>query len=133
MLQPSDYSIKALYNEVTRKLMAKIEFQHGGKEYDQLYPRGIPTSISIETAKGEVFDSGLVEFPGGHSANETVSLSNIMRHKFIKFGQIAMDKEELGQFVVNLENIGELSNDQLINIYDCNIKFADEPIDGPVA
>lgn len=112
--------------------MTKIEFVHGGKEYDDLYPRGIPTSVSIETAKGEVFDSGLIEFPGGHCANETVSLTNIMRHKFIRLGQIALDKEELGHFVLNLENIGELTNEQLIDIYDCNIKFADEPIDGPL-
>ena len=132
MLQPCDYSINALYSEVTRKLMTKIEFLHGGKEYDDLYPRGIPTSVSIETAKGEVFDSGLIEFPGGHCANETVSLTNIMRHKFIRLGQIALDKEELGNFVLNLENIGEMTNEQLGDIYDCNIKFSDEPIDGPM-
>ncbi len=111
--------------------MTKVEFQHGGKEYDDLYPRGIPTSVSIETAKGEVFDSGLIEFPGGHCANETVSLTDIMRHKFIRLGQIALEKEDLQNFVMNLENIGELNNEQLINIYDCNIKFAVEPIDGP--
>ena len=52
MLLPNDYSYKALYNEVTRGLMAKIDFEHGGKEYDALYPKGIPTR--------EVFDSGLV-------------------------------------------------------------------------
>ena len=88
MLQPSDYSVNALFSEVTRKLMTKIEFQHGGKEYDDLYPRGIPTSVSIETAKGEVFDSGLIEFPGGHCANETISFTNIMGHKFIRLIQV---------------------------------------------
>lgn len=34
MLFPEDYGYGALYNEVTRKLMTKIEFEHGGKEYD---------------------------------------------------------------------------------------------------
>jgi 2-methylcitrate dehydratase len=98
MLQPCDYGIAALYNDITRKLMTKIEFHHA-KEYDELYPRGIPTSVSIETTKGEVFDSGLIEFPGGHCANETVSLTNIMRHKFIRLGQIALDKDDLQNFV----------------------------------
>ena len=34
MLLPYDYGHKALYNETTRKLMTKIEFEHGGEEYD---------------------------------------------------------------------------------------------------
>jgi 2-methylcitrate dehydratase len=86
MLLPKDYSGKALYNDVTRNLMQKIEFEHGGAEYDALYPKGIPTSISIKTVQGQEFDSGLVLFPGGHAANETVSLSNILQHKFIRLG-----------------------------------------------
>jgi 2-methylcitrate dehydratase PrpD len=128
MLQPCDYSKNALYNDITRKLMTKIEFKHS-KDYDALYPRGIPTSIKIENAKGEEFDSGLIEFPGGHCANQTVSLSNIMQHKFVRLGQIALEKDDLVQFVLNLENIGDMTNDQLIDIYDCDIKWASEPID----
>ena len=45
MLLPADYGKDALFNEMTRKLMEKIEFAHGGKEYDDLYPKGIPTSV----------------------------------------------------------------------------------------
>ena len=86
MLLPKDYSGKALYNDVTRSLMKKIEFEHGGPEYDAQYPKGIPTSISIKTKNGEEYDSGLVLFPGGHAANETVSLTNILQHKFIRLG-----------------------------------------------
>ena len=110
MLLPKDYSYQAIYNEVTRKLMDKIEFEHGGKEYDELYPKGIPTSISIETANDQTFDSGLVLFPGGHSQNETVSLNNIMQHKFVKLGSLALKKDDLVQFVLNLENIGDMTN-----------------------
>lgn len=47
MLLPIDYSKNAIFNETTRKLMAKIEFEHGGPEYDAKYPEGIPTSIQI--------------------------------------------------------------------------------------
>ena len=111
MLLPKDYSSKALYNEVTRSLMTKIEFEHGGEEYDAQYPKGIPTSISIKTTDGQEFDSGLVLFPGGHAANETVSLNNILQHKFIRLGQLGLDRDELVNFVLNLENIADLSNE----------------------
>ena len=67
MLLPKDYGKDALYNEVTRSLMEKIHFVHGGEEYDSQYPKGIPTSISIDTQDGKSFDSGMVLFPGGHS------------------------------------------------------------------
>ena len=74
MLLPKDYGADALFNEVTRDLMTKIEFEHGGKEYDSQYPKGIPTSVQITTSGGKSYDSGLILYPGGHSANETVSL-----------------------------------------------------------
>lgn len=47
MLTPNDFSHKALYDIQTRALMDKITFEHGGKEYDEKYPDGIPTSIII--------------------------------------------------------------------------------------
>lgn len=49
MLLPYDYSQSAIFNETTREIMKKVELQHGGDEYDQLYPEGIPTSISVIT------------------------------------------------------------------------------------
>jgi len=71
----------------------------------------------------------MVLFPGGHAANETVSLTDILQNKFIRLGQLALEKEELVQFVLDLENIGEMSNEQLTSLYECNIKFASESID----
>jgi 2-methylcitrate dehydratase len=130
MLLPQDYGEAALFNDVTRKLMSKIQFEHGGPEYDSQYPKGIPTSISITTADNTTYDSGLVLFPGGHAANQTVSRNEVLKHKFLKLGSLALEKGELITFLSNLENIGELSNEDLQNIYDCNIKFSDEPIDG---
>ena len=52
-----------------------------------------------------------------------------MQHKFIRLGQLALEKDDLVQFVLNLENIAEMSNEQLKDIYDCDIKWAAEPID----
>ena len=52
MLNPIDYNPSALNNPVTRKLMDKIEFAHGGADYDSKYPEGIPTSVEITTKSG---------------------------------------------------------------------------------
>jgi len=38
MLLPVDYSEKAIFNEATREIMSKIQFEHGGEEYDAGYP-----------------------------------------------------------------------------------------------
>jgi len=110
MLLPEDYGYGALWNEVTRKLMTKIEFEHGGKEYDSQYPKGIPTKMTITTANGHEYDSGLILFPGGHSANKTVDLKTILMHKFDKLGKLGLEAEECKEFVHNLENIANLDN-----------------------
>ena len=68
MLVPNDYGKEALFNTVTRDLMTKINFVHGGEQYDKNYPEGIPTKLIIETDKKKV-DSGMVMFPGGHALN----------------------------------------------------------------
>lgn len=70
-------------------------------------------------------------FPAGHSKNKSVSLHDILQHKFKVLGKTALDKQELIRFVVNLENIIEMSNEDLWDIYDCNFKFTDQPIDEP--
>ena len=86
MLLPADYNHNALFCEVTRTIMDKVHFTHGGPEYDELYPQGIPTSISITMQDDKTYDSGMVLYPGGHAHNETVSLSEILQHKFIRLG-----------------------------------------------
>jgi 2-methylcitrate dehydratase len=52
MLNPLNYSQLAIHDEVTRSLMSKIEFEHGGPDYDSKYPEGIPTSVQIQTKSG---------------------------------------------------------------------------------
>src|SRR6185295_4831873 len=48
MLVPDDYGDTALVNPLTRRLIDRIDFRHGGREYDERYPDGIPTSLEIE-------------------------------------------------------------------------------------
>jgi len=45
MLAPIDYGYDAVFNQKTKEIMDKIEFIHGGKEYDSRYPDGIPTRV----------------------------------------------------------------------------------------
>lgn len=95
MLTPLDYGKQSLNNEMTKKIMDKIDFAHGGVEYDQKYPEGIPTSVEVRTKTGQIFDSGLVMFPGGHARNDTVSLNEVLKHKFKLLGKLSLDKNEM--------------------------------------
>jgi len=53
----------------------------------------------------------------------------VLQHKFKLLGRLALEKQEQIRFMINLVNIGEMSNEELQDIYDCNIKFAEESID----
>ena len=68
-------------------------------------------------------------FPGGHARNDTVSLNEILKHKFKVLGKLSLEKNEMIRLKIQLDNMADLSNEDLQDIYDCNIKFADEPID----
>ena len=129
MLNPLNYSQLAIHDEVTRSLMSKIEFEHGGPEYDSKYPEGIPTSVQIQTKSGQLLDSGLVMFPGGHARCKDVFLEKVLRYKFNKLADFALAKEDLKDFLVGLANVGEMANEELVDLYDCNITFSEVGID----
>ncbi|HZL91873.1 MAG TPA: MmgE/PrpD family protein, partial [Pirellulaceae bacterium] len=90
MLMPADYDDAALFDPLTRHLMERIEFVHGGPEYDAKYPDGIPTRVEIvgqaSRLPGQVenlsYDSGLVMYPEGHARNTSGNLNDLLSHKF---------------------------------------------------
>lgn len=82
MLEPTDYDDAALFHPVTRRLMDKIDFRHGGNEYDALYPNGIPTTLEIEHADLGTVSSGLVMYPVGHARGPKAELDSLLAHKF---------------------------------------------------
>lgn len=94
MLMPHDYSGAAINNTITRKLMKKIEFEHGGKEYDRRYPDGIPTSMTIDAADKTTYDSGMVMYPAGHARNTTHDLGSLLATKWRKLGSLVSDDPE---------------------------------------
>lgn len=82
MLVPADYDDAALFHPLTRRLIERIEFRHGGREYDAKYPDGIPTTIEIEHARLGALSSDLVMYPAGHARNTTADLDDLLHHKF---------------------------------------------------
>jgi len=97
MLEPEEYSQRAINNTHTRALMNKMTFEHGGADYDKRYPEGIPTSVQITTRDGRFLDSGLIMFPAGHSKNTSADLAGILSHKFNLLGRLALKKKSLNK------------------------------------
>ena len=124
MLVPHDYAVdeSAVFNPKTREIMDRIEFTHGGAEYDAKYPDGIPTSVKVHLASGEVLDSGLVMYPAGHARNTTANLHDIMEHKFKLLGGLALpDGPDTEPMLAKLNLMPALSAYELAEIYDIEI------------
>ena len=119
MLSPEDYGAEALHNPATRALMEKIQFEHGGAEYDRNYPDGIPTSMVATLSDGTVLDSGFVMYPAGHARNVTADLTGILDHKFGLLGSIAVPAGgDVAGLVSRLNGLGSMSASELIGLYD---------------
>jgi 2-methylcitrate dehydratase len=119
MLMPHDFDSGALRNPLTRGLMEKMSFEHGGRAYDEKYPDGIPTSIVITDDQGQSVDSGLVMYPAGHARNKTADLKDILSHKFRLLGRLAFDKPE--PVIERFERLAGLSADEVQGLYDFQI------------
>lgn len=129
MLEPADYSARAIFDETTRRLMGQIEFEHGGAEYDKRYPEGIPTSLLIRTVQGEEYDSGLVMFPAGHARSQTADLDALLRHKFDVLSRLAFDDEAARRDVTErLSRFELLEASEMAGLLDFELARR-EPID----
>jgi 2-methylcitrate dehydratase len=124
MLSPYDYDERSIFHTLTRSLMDKIEFAHGGPEYDEKYPDGIPTSVVITDASGETHDSGLVMYPAGHARNTTADLEDILEHKFALLGSMA--SEDHASIVSRFRSLGEASAEEVRGLHDFELSFRDD-------
>ncbi|MBK7404510.1 MAG: MmgE/PrpD family protein [Phycisphaerales bacterium] len=116
MLGPLDYNKTAVFHPLTRSLMAKIDFKHGGDEYDRRYPDGIPTSVVITDDKGARLDSGLVMYPAGHARNTTADFPDLLAHKFRLLGRLASDSPE--PIIARFNNLVSKSASDIQAIHD---------------
>ncbi|CAN5729650.1 hypothetical protein BH11PLA1_BH11PLA1_05860 [soil metagenome] len=119
MLLPHDYNPKAIADPLTRHLMQKIEFVHGGADYDRKYPEGIPTSMVITDDQGKEHDSGLVMFPAGHARNTDADLRALLHHKWTKLGALAFDKP--GPIIQRFEKLESKSAAEIAKINDFEV------------
>merc|ERR1719335_265518 len=129
MLAPKDYGAEALYDPITRKLMQKVTFTHGGAEYDAKYPDGIPTSINITLKGGKTIKSGFVMYPSGHARNTSADLKKILAHKNEMLGDLVFpDQADLDAFLMPLVGMKNLSATDMASVYSFDYsKMKDHP------
>ena len=128
MLDPYDFSHDAIYHPITRALMEKMTFQHGGAEYDRRYPDGIPTSIQITDSEGKMHDSGLVMYPSGHARNTTADLKDILSHKFNLLGGLALKTTsdgDIAKLVSRYSNVRGKSAGEVASMHAFELKVHD--------
>jgi 2-methylcitrate dehydratase len=126
MLSPADYSEdeSALFHPLTRQLMQKIDFQHGGPEYDGRYPDGIPTTVEISHAKLGPLTSGLVMYPLGHARCDSAHLASLLVHKFRLLAEHAVD--DVNALVARFSDLAEKSPQQIADLYHFAIRGLSE-------
>lgn len=130
MLTPADYSHEALICPITRKIIEKVHFFHGGAEFDKKYPEGIPSQVDIELNNGRKLSSGFIMFPPGHASNTSHDLKGSLDCKsrlYLDFCEIS--KKEIDHFLYNLNNIEKLGNKELEELYDIKLNYSNVSID----
>jgi 2-methylcitrate dehydratase len=110
--------------------MSKIKFVHGGKEFDDKYPEGIPTQVDIVFADGKKLSSGLIMFPSGHARNTSCNLQDILNNKNNTLLSYAVnDKKKREDLLNRLNNFEKMNNKDLENLYNCEIEYSSKSID----
>jgi 2-methylcitrate dehydratase len=115
MLLPQDYDDDALFHPRTRQLMERIEFRHGGAEYDALYPEGIPTSIELQLTDGRTLSSGLVQFPLGHARNQHGEFAEVLETKMRRLA--ALGVEDADGLLCRLSGLRDAGSEDIARLY----------------
>ncbi len=121
MLMPADYAEddSALFHPLTRELMARIDFRHGGPEFDRKYPDGIPTTVDVDHAKLGKLTSGLVMYPEGHARSTTGNLDSLLDHKFRLLAGLGVD--DIDALLKRFTKFAAKSPQDIGGLYDFNI------------
>jgi 2-methylcitrate dehydratase len=120
MLMPADYDDVALFHPMSRRLMERIDFRHGGPEYDQKYPDGIPTTVEIEHDDLGKLTSGLVMYPEGHARSTSGKLNELLDHKFSLLAALAVD--DVDALWRRFSKLAKKSPQEIAGLYDFSIK-----------
>ena len=115
MLLPVDYDHEALFHPMTRELMDRIEFSHGGEDYDSRYPDGIPTTLQIQHVEFGSLSSGLVMYPLGHARNSSAEIDVVFFEKALRLAELG-----IGQPTDLLERLSRMRDgtpEEVSNLY----------------
>ncbi len=122
MLAPADYAEdeSALFHPLSRRLMQRIDFRHGGAEFDRRYPDGIPTTIEISHAKLGLLSSGMVMYPQGHARADASNLPSLLAHKSRLLVGKAVD--DVDALMARFSNLAQMSPGQVGELYHFDIR-----------
>lgn len=120
MLMPEDYDDASLFHPLTRQIMEKIEFEHGGAEYDAKYPDGIPTTLEIEHAALGHLSGGLVMYPEGHARSTSGRLEQLLEHKFRLLAEPAV--EDFDAFRMRIAHLRDKDAQAIAELYHFQIR-----------
>lgn len=122
MLVPEDYveDESALFHPLTRRLMERIDFRHGGPEYDKRYPDGIPTSVEIVHTTLNAVSSGLVVYPAGHARSTDTHLAGLLEQKYRLLAGNEVD--DLATFIAKFTNLAAKSPREIAELYEFDIR-----------
>jgi 2-methylcitrate dehydratase len=123
MLLPADYAEQAIFHPLTRQLMERIDFRHGGIDYDQKYPDGIPTMVEVEHEELGNLSSGLVMYPEGHARRASSRLDELLAIKFDRLALMAVD--DGGPIHDRFADLGRKTASEIVALYDFRIKGLD--------
>jgi 2-methylcitrate dehydratase len=115
ILMPQDYNATALFHPLTRAFMERIDFQHGGAEYDVKYPDGIPTSVEIHHATLGNFSSGLIMYPAGHARNTSGNLHSLLMHKVNALASLGVDN--VAEWLPRFTRLSQKSAAEMVSLY----------------
>ncbi len=122
MLMPADYDDAALFHPLTRSLMQRIDFRHGGAAYDDKYPDGSPTSLEIEHRTLGTLSSGLVMYPEGHARNTSGNLPALLAHKFRRLAGLGV--ADTDALLARMSNLAAKSPAEIRELYGFPIATA---------
>jgi 2-methylcitrate dehydratase len=125
MLLPADYSDANLFDPATRALMQRIDFRHGGPDYDALYPEGIPTSVDIMLADMRRYSSGLVQFPLGHARNLAGEFPAVLDEKMRCLANLGVSNPD--ELLRRFDGLRRQSAAQVQRLYHFPLRQADIP------
>lgn len=122
MLSPADYAEDdtALFHPLTRRLMQQIDFRHGGPDFDEKYPDGIPTTVEIGHAELGPLTSGLVMYPQGHARANSDNLRSLLEYKCRLLTADAV--QDVEAFVSRFTKLADKSPREIAELYDFEIR-----------